>query len=45
MKCIDCCYHWQERDEDYPCCHYHWDDGCAPCELEEREREYEEDYE
>lgn len=35
MKCTDCPYHWKEEHEDYPCCHYGWNDGYAPCEVED----------
>ena len=31
----NCGYYWQEEGEDYPRCHYDYDDGYAPCELEE----------
>lgn len=44
MKCKDCCYFWQDKGEDYPWCHYVWNDGYAPCEVEEYEKETE-DYE
>lgn len=38
MKCKDCPYFWSDCDDqgkpiDHPYCHYHWDDGCAPCEV------------
>ena len=42
MKCIDCPYHWKDENDDFPCCHYGWNDGYAPCEVDEAE-EYEED--
>ena len=35
MKCADCPYYWKEENEDYPDCHYRWNDGYAPCEVEE----------
>lgn len=44
IKCENCCYFWQEADEDYPSCHYPYDDGDAPCEWEDLDSssEYEE---
>jgi hypothetical protein len=41
MKCTECPWHWQDEGEEYPSCKYHYDDGYAPCEIEERERETE----
>lgn len=41
MKCVDCPYYWKEENEKYPNCHYKWDDGYAPCEVEETEMEEE----
>jgi len=40
MKCKDCPYFWADCDDkgtpiDRPCCHYQWDDGCAPCEVDD----------
>lgn len=26
MKCTDCSYYWQEEYENYPSCHYPYDD-------------------
>lgn len=43
MKCVDCPYHWKEDWEDYPSCHYRWNDGYAPCEVDDNDYE-EEDY-
>lgn len=42
MKCTDCAYYWCECDEngkpiDHPFCHYQYNDGYAPCEVEETE--------
>ena len=37
MKCKDCAYYWKAKDEAYEHCHYGYDDGCAPCEIEEIE--------
>lgn len=39
MKCKDCPYFWSDCDEkgnpiDRPYCHYQWDDGYAPCEVD-----------
>ena len=37
MKCIECCYCWQDEYESYPCCH--WESRCPddkpPCEYDE----------
>ena len=41
MKCIDCPYHWQDEGEKYPTCKYPYDDGYAPCEIEDQEKETE----
>ena len=41
MKCIECAWYWQDEDEKYPSCKYYYDDGYAPCGIEERERETE----
>lgn len=35
-EAINCGYFWQEEWEDFPTCHYPYDDGYAPCELEEQ---------
>lgn len=40
MRCADCPYFWAECDDrgipiDYPHCQYQWDDGYAPCEVNE----------
>ena len=35
MKCKDCAYCWKAEEDDYARCHYDYDDGCAPCEIEE----------
>lgn len=37
MKCKDCPYYWQDNDEEHMYCHYHYDDGYAPCEVDEKE--------
>lgn len=36
MKCIDCPYYYAKNDEKETC-HYPWDDGYAPCEVDEPE--------
>lgn len=42
MKCSECPYYWIDEDEsEYPSCHYGANDGCAPCEQEDKERETE----
>lgn len=39
MKCAECCYYWQDEDENRPRCH--WEMRCpgdlAPCEYEDDE--------
>lgn len=37
MKCTDCPYYWIEQGEKVAHCHYEWDDGYAPCEVDETE--------
>lgn len=36
MKCEECCYYWQDEDDDYP--HCQWESICfgdiAPCEYD-----------
>lgn len=41
MKCMDCPYFWMDEDEDRAYCHYHWEDGYAPCEVDDTEAETE----
>lgn len=47
IKCADCPYYWADEWDksiaDLPYCHYQYNDGCAPCEIEDRERETEDD--
>lgn len=43
MKCVDCLYYWKEDGEKHPSCKYRYDDGCAPCEIEEIEPDENED--
>lgn len=43
ITCNNCPYYYMDRDEETPRCHYGWDDGCAPCEIDDFEEE-EEDY-
>ena len=38
MKCVDCGYWWADEEEN-PSCHYRYNDGYAPCEVEDKERE------
>lgn len=33
MKCVDCPCYWIDDGEQYGCCHYGYNDGCAPCEV------------
>lgn len=37
MQCIHCPYYWNDSKEEIPCCHYRWNDGYAPCEVDEPE--------
>ena len=44
MKCKDCPYYWAECDDrgnpiGHPNCHYQWNDGYAPCEVDDYETE------
>ena len=46
LKCADCCYYWQEGDEEHPYCH--WESRCpddkAPCEYDDTDYVEEPDY-
>jgi hypothetical protein len=44
MKCADCPYYWIEEGDDLSHCHYRWNDGYAPCEVEDSYEEDEEDF-
>lgn len=35
MKCVDCPYHWKDDGDKFAHCHYAYDDGYAPCEVDE----------
>jgi hypothetical protein len=35
MRCKDCPYWWIDDEEPY--CHYQYNDGYAPCEVDETE--------
>ena len=35
MKCKDCPYCWKSESDRWETCHYGYDDGCAPCEIED----------
>ena len=37
MKCKECLYYWQDANDKFPHCQYDYDDGYAPCEVEETE--------
>ena len=44
MKCKDCPYYWSDTDDkgtpiNLPYCHYQWNDGYAPCEVDDTEYE------
>lgn len=43
MKCTDCPYYWKEENEEFADCHYRWNDGYAPCEVEDRYEEPDEE--
>ena len=43
IKCANCSYYWADFDDEIPYCHYQYDDGYAPCEIEDKERETEDD--
>jgi hypothetical protein len=41
MKCVECGYWWADEGEEYPSCKYPYNDGYAPCEIEDQEKETE----
>lgn len=46
MKCKDCPYYFSNTDNEgrpteSPRCQYRWDDGYAPCEIDDAENETE----
>ena len=43
MKCSECPWCWAEKDEEYPSCKYHYNDGYAPCEIDEKAEETEDE--
>lgn len=43
MKCVDCPYCWKGEYDDFPRCHYDYNDGYAPCELEDSYDDYDEE--
>lgn len=47
LRCSECCYQWKEEWEDYETCH--WESRCpddkAPCEYDEYDMGYMDDYE
>ena len=43
IACGICPYYYKDEDEKSPRCHYEWDDGYAPCEIDDFEEEEEED--
>ena len=43
MKCADCPYCWKDEGDKYPHCHYGYDDGYAPCEVEDSGYEQEDE--
>lgn len=45
MKCADCPYYWKEENEEFASCHYEYNDGYAPCEVEDSYDDNEYSYE
>ena len=45
ITCSNCPYFYCDEyaGEEKATCHYHWDDGYAPCEVEDEEEDEEED--
>lgn len=47
IKCVDCCYYWQDEEhDDFPCCHFGPEEALwvqAPCEEPEEEFVFPED--
>ena len=43
ITCNSCPYYYRDSDVEVLRCHYVWEDGCAPCEIDDFEEE-EEDY-
>ena len=43
IKCKDCPYYWADMDGEIAYCHYQYNDGYAPCEIDDKERETEDD--
>lgn len=43
MKCSECPWCWAEENEEYPSCKYHYNDGYAPCEIDEKAEETEDE--
>lgn len=39
MKCEDCAYYWRDDDTKVKICHYQYNDGYAPCEVDEQYEE------
>lgn len=39
MKCKDCVYYWQDKEDLYPICHCR-DGWLAPCEYDDYDDEY-----
>ena len=44
MKCTDCSYYWQEEYENYPSCHYPYDDNEAPCNYDDEPDDIDDDF-
>ena len=43
ISCNSCPYYYVDSDTKVLRCHYEWEDGCAPCEIDDFEEEEEED--
>ena len=43
IKCKDCPYYWADAENEIAYCHYAYNDGYAPCEIDDIERETEDD--
>ena len=41
IKCKDCPYFWADGDGENFYCHYQYNDGFAPCEADDNDKETE----
>lgn len=44
LRCPDCPYWWTDKGDKVGTCHYEWNDGYAPCEVQDRYEENYDDY-